>query len=59
VQEILKKAVETGTVKDRARSGCPSVTIAREDRILYRLSLPNRRATIRMLKRDFEDAIGL
>ena len=55
VQAILRKALTTGTVKDRDRSGrLPS----REDRLLYCLSLSNRRATSRMLKRDLEDATG-
>ena len=58
VQAILQKSAETGTVKDRSRSGHPSITTAREDRLLYRLSLSNRRATSRMLKRDFEDSTG-
>ena len=54
VQAILT----TGTVKDRDRSGRLPSTTAREDRLLYRLSLSNRRATSRMLKRDLEDATG-
>ena len=45
VQAILKKAAETGNVKDRKTSGRPPSTTDREDRLLYRLSLSNRRAT--------------
>ena len=45
-------------VKDRDRSGLSPSTTAREDRLLCHLSLTNRRATSRMLKRDFEDATG-
>jgi len=54
----LKKAVETGTVKDRARSGRPSITTEREDCLLYHPLLSIRRATSRMLKKEFEDATG-
>ena len=59
VQGILKKARETGAVKDRKRSGRPPLTTARQNRLLFHLSLSNRRATSRMLKRDFEDATGV
>ena len=58
VQAILRMALTTGTVEDRDRSGRPPPTTAREDRLLYRLSLSNRRATSRMLKRDLEDVTG-
>ena len=52
VQAILRKALATGTVKDRDRLCLPPSTTAREDNFLYRLFLSNRRETSRMLKRD-------
>ena len=55
VQNILKKKEETGKVADRQRSGRPRATSAREDRALVRLSLSNRRASSKLLKRDLED----
>ena len=58
VQKILKKVEETGTVKDRPRSGRPSSTTPRQDRLLSHLALSDRRATSRDLKRAFEDATG-
>jgi len=58
VQEILKKHKENGCVRDRPRSGRPLSTTPRENRVLTRLSLNNRRATSRNLKREFEDATG-
>ena len=42
----------------RPRSGRPLSTTPRENRVLTRLSLNNRRATSRNLKREFEDATG-
>ena len=48
VQAILRKALTTGMVKDRDRSGRSPSTTAREDRLLYRLSLSNRRSTSRI-----------
>lgn len=58
VQEILKKVKETGSVKDKEKSGRPRSTTPRQDRLLKHLSLNNRRATSRVLKRDFSDATG-
>ena len=58
VQGILRKKSETGTVKDKSRSGRPRATTAREDRLLYRTSLSNRRATSRLLKRALQDSTG-
>lgn len=59
VQQILKKEKETGSVKDRERSGRPCSTTSRQNRLLMHLSLTNRKATSRMLKRDFSDATGI
>ena len=47
VHEILKKVKETGSVRDRERSGRPRFTTPRQDRLLKHLSLNNRRATSR------------
>ena len=58
VQKILKKVCETGTVKDRPRSGRPSSTTPRQDRLLCHLSLSDRTAKSRDLKRELEDATG-
>ena len=58
VQKILKKVCETGTVKDRPRSGRPSFTTPRQDRLLCHLSLSDRTATSRDLKRKLEDVTG-
>ena len=58
VQEILKKAKRTGTVKDRIRTGWPRATTECQDHLVKRLSLSNRRATSKMLKRELEDATG-
>ena len=44
-EEILKKKRETGTVKYRVKTGRPRLTSKRQDRLLKRLSLSNRRAT--------------
>ena len=58
VQEILKKAKETGTVKDRTRTGRPRAKTECQDRLLKRLSVSNRRATSKMLKRELKGATG-
>ena len=60
MQAILKNAAETGNVKDRKRSGHPPSTTAREDRLLYHLSLSNRSSTMLNVnvKRDIQDATG-
>ena len=58
VQEIPKKKEETGTVKDRIRTGRTRVTSKRQDRLLKRLSLSNRKATSKGLKRGFVDSTG-
>ncbi len=51
VQNILTKKEETGSVRDKPRSGRPKQTSSREDRLLVRLSLNNRRASSKQLKR--------
>ena len=55
---LSNKEKETGSVRDRKRSGPPGSTTAKQDRLLTHLSLTNRKATSRMLKRDFDDATG-
>ena len=49
---------ETGTVKDKVRSGRPRVTSKHQDLLLKRLSLSNRKATSKGLKRGFADSTG-
>ncbi len=58
VQNILTKKEETGSVRDKPRSGRPKQTSSREDRLLVRLSLNNRRASSKQLKRELQDASG-
>ena len=59
VQEIIKKVEETGTVRDRPQSGRRTSTTPRQDRLLTHLSLLNRKATSRIIKRDFEDVTNV
>ena len=58
VQNILKKKEETGSVRDKPRSGRPKQTSSREDRLLVRLSLNDHRASSKQLKRELQDASG-
>ena len=59
VQEILKKQRETDCVADRPRTGRPRATNRRQDFLIYRMSLSDRRATSGILKRDLQDATGV
>ncbi|HXS15321.1 MAG TPA: transposase [Candidatus Saccharimonadales bacterium] len=45
IREIIKKRKETGSVKDRPRSGRPRKTSRREDRAIYYASLKDRFST--------------
>ena len=56
VQEIIKKVEETGTVRDRPPSERRTSTTPQQDCLLTHCSLLNRKATSRIIKRDFEDA---
>ena len=57
VQELVKKHKETGTVQDRSREGRPRMTTKREDRLLARMSIRDRRKTAPELRSDWlEDA---
>ena len=58
VQLILQKKKETGSIVDRPRTGRPKVTTPRESRLLIRLSLRDRKATSKMVKREFMDITG-
>lgn len=58
VQSILAKKEETGSARDKGRSGRPRVTNGREDGTLIRLSLSNRTVSSKMLKRQYQDATG-
>ena len=59
VQGIIRKVMETGSVKDRSRSGSPSSTTPRQNRLLSHLSLSDRRSTSKILKKQFQDATGV
>ena len=55
VQAVLKKDKENEAVRDRPRSGPPPSTTPREYWYVFiPLSLNNRRATSKILKRDCE-----
>lgn len=55
VSRLLKKHRETGSVKDRKRSGRPKATTQREDRLLFRLSRRNRFASCETLRNQLRD----
>ena len=57
-QNILKKTEETGTVKDRPRSGRPSSKTPRQNCFLSHLALSDRLTMSKDIKRAFEDATG-
>ena len=54
---------ETGTLKDRKRSGRPHISSSMEDRALARISIQNRRLNRRLssthLKREWQDTSGV
>jgi hypothetical protein len=50
----LKRCEATCTYKDRARTGKPKVSDKRDDRLLVRASLQNRKATVNELRRDWK-----
>ncbi|EZA62155.1 hypothetical protein X777_03762 [Ooceraea biroi] len=55
VQLTLKRFKETGTYANKPRSGRNRVTLEREDRLLIRDSLRNRRKTSVKLASDFNE----
>lgn len=58
VRYNLQKIEETGTYKDRARSGRKKKTSIREDRQLVRMSLANRRKTSSELAGDLNQTLA-
>lgn len=56
VTNTIKKFDEEGTVTDKQRSGRPRATSVRDDRQISRISKMNRKASIRAIKREFEDS---
>jgi transposase len=58
VQLTLKRHKTTGCFKSKRRTGRKKKTTAREDRILSRMSLKNRRRTSHLLSHDLEGATG-
>ena len=59
VSKTLLRVRETGTLKDRKRSGRPQISSSREDRALVRISIQNRRLTSTHLKREWQDTSGI
>ena len=59
VSKTLLRVKETGTLKDRKRSGKPRISSSREDRALARISIQNRRLTSTHLKREWQDTSGV
>ena len=59
VFRLVKKHRETGSIVDKPRSGRPKATTEREDRILVRKSLGDRRLTSPELRAKMEDDHGV
>jgi transposase len=59
VSRILQKKKVTGDTKDRPRSGRPRKSSYRQDRVLRRTSLSNRRLTSPQLLREWQDRCGV
>ena len=59
VFRLVKKHRETGSIVDKPRSGRPRATTEREDRILVRKSLGDRRLTSPELRAKMEDDHGV
>eukprot|EP00795_Rhopilema_esculentum_P006592 gene6592-12133_t len=56
VQQIIKKHKETGSVEDRKGRGRKRITTSREDRLIVKQSLKDRRKTSRILANELKDA---
>ena len=54
VYHTLRRYKDTGSHEDRARSGRPKVSTERDDRLLVRASLRDRRATVPELRRHWQ-----
>ena len=59
VCRTLAKQRACGTVDDRKRSGRPRISTHRDDRVLQRICLHNRRFTSSHLKREWEQSSGV
>ena len=59
VSRLLKKHGETGSVKDRKRSGRPKATTPRQDRLLFRMSRQNRFYSSETLRTHLHDNHGI
>lgn len=55
VSGVIQRYNETGSMKDKPRSGRPRKSTPREDRTLVRLSLTDRRKSSSELSRDWQD----
>ena len=56
VSRLLKKHRETGSVKERKRSGRPRATTPRQDRLLFRMSRQNRFYSSETLRTHLRDS---
>ena len=56
VTNTIKKFHEEGAVSDKPRSGRPRATSVRDDRLIARISKANRKASLPVIKREFEDS---
>ena len=53
MKKLMKNYKEIGTVDDKARSGRPPVTNNRENRLLRRICLADRRKSLASINHDF------
>ena len=59
VTRILQKFKKTGDIRHRKRSGRPRKSTVRQDRVLRRVSLSNRKLTSPELLREWKDACSV
>ena len=59
VSKTLLRVKETGTLKERKRSGRPQISSARKDSALARTSIQNRRIASTHFKREWQDTSGV
>ena len=58
IQSLAQRQRETGQLADRARSGRPRMSTAREDRALVRMSAVNPRLVVRALRQRWRTTYG-
>ena len=58
VFSLVQKHRETGCLADKARGGQPRKTTVRQDRLLVRISLQNRRLTSTTMRAKMEEMHG-